>query len=126
MNWDDLMKQGPGFRTVEGEIVKLTERTAHTITRMPHPTDPGYAARMREAYESTLTTVADIASDPDDINAGMRVGYLWAQVIDFTPFVSVDGEEFEGKISNFYRIPLTSNNFIMRFSFVLWDHQIGS
>ena len=95
MSWDDLIDQAPSFRTVEGEILSLAERAAHAVTRMPHPTDPGYATRMREAYESTLTTVADIASDPDDINAGMRVGYLWAQVIDFTPFVTVDGEELD-------------------------------
>ena len=25
----------------------------------------------------------------------MRVGHLWAQVIDFTPFVLVDGEELD-------------------------------
>ena len=95
MSWDDLVRQEPCFKAVEGEVAKLTERTAHAVTRMPRPEDPGYAARMQEAYESTRTTIADIASDPEDINAGMRIGYLWAQVIEFTPFVLVDGEEVD-------------------------------
>ena len=73
MSWDDLVKQEPCFKTVEGEVAKLTERIAHAVTRMPRPEDPGYAARMQEAYESTRTTIADIASDPEDINAGMRL-----------------------------------------------------
>ena len=95
MSWDDLINQSPSYRAVEGEIASLAEKAAHAVTRMPHPSDPGYTARLREAYESTHTTIAAIASDPDDIDAGMRVGYLWAQVIDFTPFVSVDGEELD-------------------------------
>ena len=95
MSWEDLVKQAPSFKTVEGEIAKLTEKTAHAVARMPRPEDPGYTARMQEAYESTRTTIADIASDPEDINAGMRIGYLWAQVIEFTPFVLVDGDEVD-------------------------------
>ena len=95
MSWEDLVKQAPSFKTVEGEIAKLTEKTAHAVARMPQPEDPGYTARMQEAYESTRTTIADIASDPEDINAGMRISYLWAQVIEFTPFVLVDGDEVD-------------------------------
>ena len=54
MSWEDLVKQAPSFKTVEGEIAKLTEKTAHAVARMPQPEDPGYTARMQEAYESTL------------------------------------------------------------------------
>ena len=95
MSWDDLVRQEPCFKTVEGEVARLTERTAHAVTQMPRPEDPGYVARMQEAYESTRTTIADIASDPEDINVGMRLGYLWAQVIEFTPFILVEGEEVD-------------------------------
>ena len=95
MSWIDLVNQAPCFKTVEGEIARLTERVAHTVTQMPRPEDPGYAARMQEAYDSTRNTIADIASDPEDLNVGMRLGYLWAQVIEFTPFILVDGEEVD-------------------------------
>ena len=78
MSWIDLVNQAPCFETVEGEIARLTERVAHTVTQMPRPEDPGYAARMQEAYDSTRNTIADIASDPEDLNVGMRLGYLWA------------------------------------------------
>ena len=99
MSWADLVRQEPCFKTVEGEVARLTERIAHAVTQMPRPEDPGYAARMQEAYESTRTTIADIASDPEDIYVGMRLGYLWAQVIEFTPFILVDGEEVDLDLS---------------------------
>ena len=95
MSWDDLISQSPSYEAVEGEISSLATRAAHAVTRMPHPSDPDYATRLREAYTSIHINIAAIAQDPDDIDAGMRIGYLWAQVIDFTPFVQVDREELD-------------------------------
>ena len=68
MSWEDLVKQAPSLKTVEGEIAKLTEKAAHAVARMPQPEDPGYTARMQEAYESTYTTIADIASEPEAVS----------------------------------------------------------
>ena len=93
MSWADLISRTPSYEEVEGEISSLATRAAHTVTRMPHPMDPDYATRLREAYTSTCINIAAIAWDPEDIDAGMRIGYLWAQVINFVHLIQVDREE---------------------------------
>ena len=95
MNWADLISQPPSYEEIEQEISRLATGATHPIAQMPRPMDPDYATRLREAYTSTCVNIAAIAKGPGTIDAGMRIGYLWAQVIDFIDLIQVDREELD-------------------------------
>ena len=93
VNWADLIDHQPSYEEVEQEISRWAAGITRSFARMPQNAEPGYNNRMKEAYNSTCDTIAAIAEDPEDIDAGMRIGYMWVQVTPYAGLIRVDGEE---------------------------------
>ena len=46
---------------------------------------------MQEAFISTCDNIAIIAEDPEDIDVGVRIAYLWVQVLPYEGLIQVNG-----------------------------------
>ena len=90
VNWTDLIDHPPSYEEIEQEISRWAAGITRSFARMPQRSDPGYDNRMLEAYISTCDTIAE---DPEDIDAGMRIAYMWVQVTPYAGLIRVDGDE---------------------------------
>ena len=93
VDWADLSDNPPSYIEIKREISRWAAGITRSFARMPQRTDPRYENRMREAYISTCDNIAIIAEDPEDIDAGMRIAYMWVQVTPYAGLIRVNGGE---------------------------------
>ena len=91
VEWADLSDDPPSYTEIEREISRWAAGITRAFARMPQRTDPGYERRMQEAYISTCDNIAIIAEDPEDIDVGVRIAYLWVQVLPYEGLIQVNG-----------------------------------
>ena len=94
MVWTNFAQHAPEFEAIKKEIAGWAARTAQPFAGMPRSTEPGYEARMREAYISMCENIVSVAKDPQSRASGVLMGHMWVQAEGFSSRIKVDSEEF--------------------------------
>ena len=76
VDWPNIMQHMPPYEDVVKTIEGWAKGSARPFAGMPQPTEPDYARRMREAYNSTLDTIRAIQREPDSRGSGMLIGQV--------------------------------------------------
>ena len=95
VEWPTITQHVPPYEDVVKTIEGWAAGSARPFAGMPRPTEPDYARRMREAYNSMLDNIRAIQRDPDSRASGMILGQIWMQANGFASRIKVGGADFD-------------------------------
>ena len=95
VDWATITQHIPPYEEVIKTIKGWAAGSARPFASMPRPTEPDYARRMREAYNSTLDSIRNIQKGPDSRATGMVLGQMWVQANGFASRIKVGGADFD-------------------------------
>ena len=95
VEWPTIMQHMPPYEDVVKTIEGWSAGSARPFAGMPRPTEPDYARRMREAYNSTLDTIRAIQREPDSRGSGMLIGQILMEANGFANRIKVGGADFD-------------------------------
>ena len=76
VTWPNILDHLPSYESIVKTIEGWAAGSARPFAGMPRPTEPDYARRMREAYNSTLDSIRNFQKGPDSRAAGMVLGQM--------------------------------------------------